>query len=88
MTVFLESCTKDEVCEALGGSTIVLDDLRNRLRDWLNMQPHLPKGKFFFVHQRLEDEEYLTLIASKHFKKVNAVACFIDRVIHFSVFSQ
>ena len=43
----LESCTTAEVCEALGESYKLLNQQRNKLRDWLTLQPHLPQGLHF-----------------------------------------
>lgn len=45
MKPLLESCSNEEVCSALGGSEELLDDLRGRLREWLEQQPHLPQGQ-------------------------------------------
>lgn len=46
----LESCTNDEVCEALDGNAQLLEDLKDRLREWLLLQPHLPKGILLSHH--------------------------------------
>ncbi|XP_012254146.2 retinol-binding protein pinta-like [Athalia rosae] len=43
MSLKLESCSKEELCLAVGGSEKLLFELRDRLRDWLKMQPHLPQ---------------------------------------------
>lgn len=44
MALNLESCSKREMCEALGGSEELVNDLRDKLGDWLKLQPHLPQG--------------------------------------------
>lgn len=44
MVLILESCSLEESCAALGYTTKVLFELRERLRDWLKLQPHLPQG--------------------------------------------
>ncbi|XP_023245449.1 alpha-tocopherol transfer protein-like [Copidosoma floridanum] len=42
-TELLESCSNEELCEALGGSDRQLSELRDKLRQWLELQPHLPQ---------------------------------------------
>lgn len=43
----LESCSVEEVCGTLGGSEGSLADIRDRLKDWLEQQPHLPQGMLY-----------------------------------------
>ncbi|XP_015513791.1 alpha-tocopherol transfer protein [Neodiprion lecontei] len=39
-----EKCSVEELCSFVGGSKQLLDELREKLREWLKLQPHLPQG--------------------------------------------
>ncbi|XP_012288412.1 alpha-tocopherol transfer protein [Orussus abietinus] len=51
MPLLLEVCSNEAVCEALGGNLALLAELRDRLREWLKLQPHLPQD---LPNERLE----------------------------------
>ncbi|XP_031778500.1 alpha-tocopherol transfer protein-like [Nasonia vitripennis] len=63
MVPLLESCSTEELCLALDGSEKLLEDLRTRLREWLEMQPHLPKDmpdrrlEYFPISTKLQSLE-------------------------------
>ncbi|XP_015599256.1 retinol-binding protein pinta [Cephus cinctus] len=63
MSKLLETCSIEEVCSALGGNEKLLVDLRERLQDWLRLQPHLPQDvpearlQYFLIGAKLSLEQ-------------------------------
>lgn len=53
MVLILETCSLEEASAALGHNTKVLLELRDKFRDWLKLQPHLPQGMEKFGDTRL-----------------------------------
>lgn len=45
MPLIVESCSKQEIAASVGGSEELLTELRDNLRAWLKLQPHLPQGR-------------------------------------------
>lgn len=59
MPLIVESCSVEELAAALGGSKELLIELRDKLSDWLKLQPHLPQGMysyFIFISIAAYDE--------------------------------